>query len=146
MVVMTSQTYPSLRGVVIDTTDARAAAEFYRELLGFRYRAGDEKPPEGQDDPKGRDWLVLENPDGGPQLAFQQVTELPPSTWPGTERPQQVHLDLFLPDPTILAEQHERALALGARVLLDASDDPDEVLYVYADLDGHPFCMFAPPA
>jgi hypothetical protein len=49
-------------------------------------------------------------------------------------------------DPATLAEQHARAVALGARVLEDRFDDPEEPLYVYADLDGHPFCMFSPPA
>ncbi len=141
----TRQSVPTLRGVAIDTTNARAAAEFYRQLLGFTYHAGSEPPPVGQDDPAARDWLVLDNPAGGPHLALQQVESLPPSTWPGTERPQQLHLDLFVSDPAALAEQHARALALGARVLEDRFDDPEEPLYVYADLDGHPFCMFSPP-
>jgi hypothetical protein len=30
-------------------------------------------------------------------------------------------------------------------VLYDRFDDPDEPLYVYADLDGHPFCIFVAP-
>ncbi len=136
---------PILRGIVVDTTNARAAAEFYRQLLGFTYHAGSE-PPAGEDDPAGRDWLVLDNPAGGPHLAFQQVESVPPSTWPGTQRPQQLHLDIVLPGPDALAEQHTRALALGARVLADRFADPEEPLYVYADLDGHPFCMFSPPA
>ena len=34
--------YPTLMHTVLDTTDARGLAEFYRELLGLRYRAGDE--------------------------------------------------------------------------------------------------------
>jgi hypothetical protein len=41
--------------------------------------------------------------------------------------------------------QHERALSLGARVLLDRSDDNVEPLRVYADLSGHPFCIFVAP-
>jgi catechol 2,3-dioxygenase-like lactoylglutathione lyase family enzyme len=142
----TEQTFPTLRSVAVDSTNARAAAEFYRQLLGFTYHAGSEPPPEGSDDPAGEDWLVLENPAGGPRLAFQQVESLPPSTWPGTERPQQLHLDVYVSDPDTLAAHHARALALGARVLEDRSDDPEEPLYVYADLDGHPFCMFSPPA
>jgi Glyoxalase-like domain len=39
--------------------------------------------------------------------------------------------------------QHERALALGARLLQDRSDDPEEPLRVYADPAGHPFCIIA---
>jgi hypothetical protein len=30
-------------------------------------------------------------------------------------------------------------------MLLDRSDDPVEPLYVYADPDGHPFCIFVVP-
>src|SRR5262249_35019670 len=50
---------PALRAVVVDTTDARALGEFYRELLGYTYRAGDESPAPGAPDPRGADWLVL---------------------------------------------------------------------------------------
>ena len=141
---MSDPVFPTLCTVVLDTTDARGLAEFYRELLGFAYRAGDEPPPPGHDDPKGRDWLVLAHPSGGPRLAFQQVAELPRSTWPDTATPQQVHLDLTVPDVAALADQHERALRLGARLLLDRADDPSERLYVYADPDGHPFCIYVP--
>ena len=36
--------HPTLLATVLDTTDARALAEFYRELLGYEYRAGYRKP------------------------------------------------------------------------------------------------------
>ena len=136
--------YPVLRQVVLDTTDARALAEFHRSLLGYEYRPGDEPPP-GGDDPKGRDWLVLVHPSGGSRVAFQQVDSLPRSTWPDTIVPQQLHLDLTVPTEAELARQHARALELGARMLLDRSDDPVEPLYVYADREGHPFCIFVVP-
>jgi hypothetical protein len=38
--------------------------------------------------------------------------------------------------------QHSRAIALGAHLLFDRSDDPEEPLRVYADPAGHPFCIF----
>ncbi len=139
---MTGTAFPELRQAVLDATDARVLAEFYRQLLGYDYRTGDEVPPAGADDPKGRDWLVLVDRSGAPRLAFQQVAQLPRSTWPGTETPQQAHLDLTVPHEQSLAEQHERALRLGAQLLLDRSDDPEERLYVYADPEGHPFCIF----
>ena len=139
---MTGAAYPALRQVVLDTTNARALAEFYRELLGYEYRDGDEAPPAGEDDAKGRDWLAVVHPSGGPAIVFQQVTALPASTWPEADVPQQLHLDLTVPDEEMLRRQHERALGLGARLLLDRSDDPLERLYVYADPDGHPFCIF----
>ena len=134
--------YPQLRQVVLDTTDARALAEFYRQLLGLQYRPGDDPPPTGEPDERGQDWLVLRNVDGSPQLAFQQVPELLPATWPEGPRPQMLHLDMTVPSAAELEVQHERALGLGARLLLDRFDDPDEPLRVYADPAGHPFCIF----
>jgi catechol 2,3-dioxygenase-like lactoylglutathione lyase family enzyme len=142
---VSSPGFPSLQQVVLDTTNARELAEFYRELLGYQYRTGDETPPLGEDDPRGRDWLVLTHPSGAPRVAFQQVAELPTSTWPDTGTPQQLHLDLTVPDEETLRAQHDRALGLGAHLLLDRSDDPAEQLFVYADPDGHPFCIFVAP-
>ena len=137
--------FPLLRSVVLDTTDARRLAEFYRRLLGYDYRPGDEAPPSGEDDPNGREWRVLLDPAGRARLAFQQVPDLKPPTWPEGPVPQQAHLDLSVTTREELDEQHGRALDLGARMLLDRSDDPDEPLYVYADPDGHPFCIFVAP-
>ena len=134
-------TYPRIAQVVLDTTDCRGLAEFYRELFGLTYRDGDSPPGGDGVDERGVDWLVLRNP-GGVQLAFQQVTEQPGSTWPEQTVPQQLHLDTVVSTAEELAEVHERALGLGARVLLDRADDPDELLWVYADPAGHPFCVF----
>ncbi|WP_265523475.1 VOC family protein [Oerskovia flava] len=136
-----AQTFPTVRQVVLDTTDPRGLAEFYRALLGLSYRSGDEPPADGAPDPRGQDWLVLRSP-GGVQLAFQQVAALPPATWPEGPVPQQLHLDATVPDVAELDAQHERAITLGAELLLDRSDDPDEPLRVYADPAGHPFCLF----
>jgi catechol 2,3-dioxygenase-like lactoylglutathione lyase family enzyme len=131
--------HPRLLQTVLDATDPRVVAEFYRELLGYRYRAGDEPPPEGT--PDERDWLVLT--DGTHRLAFQQVEELPRSNWPDPPGvPQQLHLDFWVTDVEELEQQRERALALGASQLLDRSDDEEEPLYVFADPAGHPFCIF----
>jgi len=132
----------TLRQVVLDTTDARTLAEFYRQLLGFSYRPGDEPPAAGEADPQGQDWLVLRNPTGGWQVAFQQVPELPEATWPDGPHPQMLHLDLTVPTVDALNAEHRRALDLGARLLRDRSDDPEEPLRVYADPAGHPFCIF----
>lgn len=132
----------SLGQVVLDCTDARRLAEFYRKLLHLDYRAGDEPPPAGRDDSKGTDWLVLRNPSGGCQLAFQQVDELPEPTWPDGPHPQMMHLDLTVPTVELLNSEHSRALVLGARLVRDRSDDPEEPLRVYADPAGHPFCVF----
>ena len=138
---------PRLQSVVLDAIDARGLAEFYRELLGYRYRPGDEPPPAGRPDPAGADWLVLVDPSGGgARLAFQQVSDLAPATWPAPDVPQQLHLDLTVPDVPALLAQRDRALALGATIRLDRSDDPDEPLYAFADPAGHPFCIFVAPS
>lgn len=133
---------PRLAQVVLDTTDARRAAEFWRQLLGLVYRPGDEQPPPDQADDAGRDWLNLRLSDGTPLLAFQQVDDLPPSTWPEPDVPQQLHLDLTVRDVAELDAVHARVIALGGRVRFDRSDDAEEPLWVFTDPDGHPFCVF----
>lgn len=135
------ESVPTLCSVVLDSTDARALAEFYRQLLGFVYRPGDEPPADGQADERGRDWLVLRAPDGGPQIAFQQVEHLARTTWPQDTVPQQLHLDLTVNSVEELLVQHERVLRLGGQLRYDRIEDPDEPLRVYVDLDGHPFCV-----
>ena len=134
---------PVFRQVVLDTPDARGLAEFYRQLLGFEYRPGDEPPPAGEPDEKGADWLVLRNPTGGPGLAFQAVAELRRVTWPDEAVAQQLHLDLAVDSLEVLLKQHQRVLDLGGRLLLDRAHDRQEPLRVYADPAGHPFCIFA---
>lgn len=138
--------YPQLLHTVLDTTDVRALAEFYRRLLGLHYRPGDE-PPDGDstDGAHGaveHDWLVLCDARGNRKLAFQQVDRLEPTTWPAPDVPMQLHLDLTVTTFAELQRHRERVEALGGTVLLDRTDDPDEPLYVFADLAGHPFCIF----
>ena len=142
VMVSDSPIRPQLRQVVLDTENARELAEFYRQLLGLSYRPGDEPPPPGEPDPAGTDWLVLRDPAGSARIAFAQVASLPSATWSDGPRPQQLHLDLTVPTAADLDGQHERVLALGARLLLDRASDPDEPLRVYADPAGHPFCIF----
>ena len=137
--------FPALRTVVVDATDARAVAEFYRELLGYVYRPGDEPPPPGEPDPNGEDWLVLRDRTGEARMAVQQVSELRVPTWPDPGVPQQLHVDMTVADSAQLAEQRDRAVSLGASILLDRSTDPEEELYVFADPAGHPFCIFVSP-
>ena len=98
-----TDSYPHLRAVVLDATDARALAEFYRQLLGYEYRAGDEAPPSGEPDPRGADWLVLRDASGGARLAVQNVADLPRPPGPTAQVPQQLHLDLTVADADALA-------------------------------------------
>ncbi len=85
---------------------------------------------------------MLTDENGTRKLAFQRVERLPRTTWPSHDVPMQLHLDLTVDSTAELEQQRDRALALGAEVLLDRTDDPEEPLYVFADLAGHPFCIF----
>ena len=131
--------YPTILQTVLDTTDPRGLAEFYRELFGLHYRPGDEAPGDGPDDP---DWLVLLDAAGSRRLAFQLVDRLEPTTWPAPDVPMQLHLDCTVADVDELQRHRARAESLGAGLLLDRVDDPEEPLSVLADPSGHPFCLF----
>lgn len=131
--------YPTLFQTALDTTDARGLAEFYRRLLGLRYRPGDEPPSGTHDD---ADWLVLVDADGRRALAFQRVDRLERTTWPEHDVPMQLHVDFTVSSTPELERHRRRAEDLGATLLLDRSVDPDEPLYVLADPAGHPFCLF----
>lgn len=131
-----------LHQTVLDSTDIRGLAEFYRSLLGLVYGPGDEPPEEGHADERGQDWLVLRTADGTPQLAFQHVERLTPPSWPEGPVPQQMHLDLSVASVEDLKAQHERVLKLGGRLLSDNEQGPDEPFRVYADPAGHPLCIF----
>lgn len=132
--------YPQLLHTALDTTRPRELAEFYRQLLGLQYRPGDEPPADGT--PDEADWLVLVDTAGVRKLAFQQVDHLARTTWPEHDVPMQLHVDFTVSNRAELHRQRERAEALGAELLLDRTDDPGEPLYVFADLSGHPFCIF----
>ena len=139
------ESFPSWRQVVLDTTDARRLAEFYRQLLGFAYRPGDEPPAPGREDERGRDWLVIHpasaaSPHRVPADRLGAGDDLA-----GAGIPQQLDLDLSVTSRAELDLQHERALRLGARLRLDRSEEPDEQLRVYSDFSGHLFCIFLAP-
>ena len=131
--------FPELMHTALDAIDVRGLAEFYRVLLGVRYRPGDEPPADGSAD--GEDWLVLVDADGSRVLAFQEVPTLDRPTWPTHDVPKQMHLDFRVPTLAELERHRVRAEQLGATLLLDRTDDPDEALYVLADPAGHPFCI-----
>lgn len=129
---------PRFRQLVLDAADARRSAEFYRALLGLEYLPGDE-PRDGAEDPG---FIVLLGANGRRLLGFQTVPAFARSTWPSMEVPQQLHLDFAARDDDELAEHHRRVLELGGTLVQDRLDDPEDPLRVYADLDGHPFCIF----
>lgn len=131
------QAYPVLFHVVIDAVDTLELAEFYRHLLGLEYRDGEAPSPDGP----MPEWLMLVR--GNRRvLTVQRAERLPRPTWPSDAVPQQLHLDVTVPTLEELHRQRDRALALGARLLEDRTQGPDEPLYVFADPAGHPLCIF----
>ena len=116
---MSAEHFPRLMHTALEATDVRGLAEFYRRLLGLRYRPGDEPPADGvQDD---ADWLVLVDRHGVRRLAFQQVEQLTPTTWPEPDVPMQLHLDLRVDDVAALERHRARA---GGRAGGDAVARP----------------------
>lgn len=129
---MTAPNKTSLRlaAFAMDCRDPWALAAFYGRLLGWEV-----------DEPESDDsWVELTDPSGGAKLAFQHDPDYVPPTWPDHERPQMMHLDVRV---STLDEGHDRALEAGATPLPQPSDQLDASFRVYADPEGHPFCMCA---
>jgi catechol 2,3-dioxygenase-like lactoylglutathione lyase family enzyme len=110
--------------VALDCPDAGALAAFYGRITGWPVR----------DDETEGDWIELASP-GGATIAFQQVEDHRPPVWPGSEHPQQIHLDFDVLD---LDEGEAAVLALGAR---KAEHQPGTTFRVFLDPAGHPFCL-----
>lgn len=131
--------YPVLLHTAIDARDCRGLAEFYRLLLGLRYRPGDEPPTDGSED--DADWLVMVDSVGHRVLTVQEKTDTTPPTWPSEQVPMQMHMDFRVPTAEELERHRRRAQELGATMLFDRSEDEGEPLHVMADPAGHPFCL-----
>lgn len=110
--------------LVIDCPDPRRLAGFYERLLGLeRVEDTDE-------------WVTLA---GAVTVAFQRVESFVRPRWPDPSAPQQMHVDVLVDD---LDAAETEVLRLGA-TLLEGSEKP--IGYrVYADPDGHPFCLVTP--
>lgn len=131
--------FPILLHTAIDAKDCRGLGEFYRELLGLRYREGEEPPTDGS--PDDADWLVLVDSNGDRVLTIQEKKDTTSPTWPSEQVPMQMHMDFKVTSTESLQRHRARAEALGARLLYDRSQDEGEPLYVFADPAGHPFCL-----
>jgi hypothetical protein len=114
-----------MRSVVLDCPDPRALAEFYRELVGGEIT--DDSDPE---------WVKLRGPDV--LLSFQRAEDHRPPTWPDSERPQQLHIDVTVDD---LEDAETRVLAAGATRHEVQPDGEEANWRVYLDPAGHPFCL-----
>lgn len=108
--------------IALDCREPRKLAEFYSAILDI---------PITRDEP---DWVQMEVADGV-YLAFQLAPDHEPPRWPSAEHPQQMHLDLDVPD---LDAAEAAAIAAGAR---KHEHQPGETFRVFLDPAGHPFCL-----
>jgi catechol 2,3-dioxygenase-like lactoylglutathione lyase family enzyme len=111
-----------LHHLILDCPDPTTLARFYSELLN--------QPITYDSD----DFVVVAANDTTSGLGFQRAPDHRRPTWPRTDVPQQMHLDVMVES---VAEATPHVLALGA-TKLDGED-------VFADPAGHPFCLVKRP-
>jgi predicted enzyme related to lactoylglutathione lyase len=118
-----------LSGVVLETSDPRALADFYHRLLGWQIVADEDN------------WVSLRGPDGSSKISFQRDPGHRPPRWPSQDGQQQMqlHLDFQVDD---LEAAQQRAVEAGA-TLMDWQPQQEGVR-VLADPAGHIFCLFLP--
>jgi catechol 2,3-dioxygenase-like lactoylglutathione lyase family enzyme len=118
----------TLTATVLDTPDPRGLARFYQRLLGWPLRDDTDQ------------WATLRPADGGAGLSFQLERDHVPPVWPAEPGAQQMqqHLDLLVDDLDAACALAEEA---GAEQVGGHEDD-DEIVRVYRDPAGHPFCLF----
>lgn len=109
-----------LFAVTIDTPQPSTSAHFYADLMGMEVTY------------EGAEGALIAG--GGKSVMFQLIGEYTPPRWPDPDHPQQAHLDIQVDD---LDDGEARALELGATRL----DGQGDGFRVFADLDGHPFCL-----
>lgn len=111
-----------LGSVALDCADPGPLASFWAGLLGGEVAFTSDAFVAVKTD---RIWLTA-----------TRVESYAPPTWPGTQTPKQIHLDLAVDD---LKEAEQRAVALGA---VRATSQPAPERYVVLfDPAGHPFCL-----
>ncbi len=113
-------------GVVLDSPDAQALAQFYADLLGWRI------------DSEDAEFCTLAPEDGVAYVATQRSPDYVRPVWPNAPDAQQMmlHLDVEVTD---LPRAVEHAVSLGASV---AEHQPQHDVRVMLDPDGHPFCLY----
>jgi catechol 2,3-dioxygenase-like lactoylglutathione lyase family enzyme len=112
-----------LAGVTLDCADHKELAAFYRDVLGWDMIWSDDN-------------VAYLKGEGETRLGFQRVADYHAPRWPGSQAPQQSHLELSVPN---IGEAEATLLKLGAT-------KPDfqpggETWTVLLDPAGHPFCI-----
>jgi catechol 2,3-dioxygenase-like lactoylglutathione lyase family enzyme len=111
----------SLAAVVVDCRQAAPLAAFYQAAFGGEIvRSGE-----------GSAWLRV----GAVTVVFREVDGYQPPTWPSSDVPVQVHLDLWVDD---LEQAEEQLRRLGA-VTADPQPPGPGGLVVMRDPAGHLF-------
>ena len=117
---------------------AGGIADLYAELLGMRRRSRADAYREANypaDEGDEADPLVTSDDPNQPSMAFEcETAKYRAPAWPDPERPQQAHLDVTVAD---LDDAHELVSRHGAALLADSGAHR-----VYADVVGHPFCLY----
>jgi hypothetical protein len=115
----------SLRAVALDAPDIGLLASFYEQLAGWQRVTDDGEDPD--------EWITIDSGDGW-RIGLQRATGYVPPHWPDPAYPQQIHLDVTVPD----IDAAERAvLGIGATRLDGGGPD----WRVYADPASKPFCL-----
>lgn len=118
---------PGVDTIVYDCFSPPTLAALYAKLLDMTNRL---------EDSEGR-IMLLRDDASPPALAFQHAPEYIAPRWPDPDYPQQLHIDVHVDDG---AEAEALALRLGAiRLPALGGSCP-----VYADPEGHPFCLCSP--
>ncbi len=111
----------SLNGTTVNAPDALALAQFYAAIT-TGVASGTSQ------------WAAVKGPRAF--ITFQQVVDFRPPTWPGSDLPNQLHLDFLVDDLELTGA---RVLAAGATPL-GYQPNADHCV-VWADPAGHPFCL-----
>ncbi|MFG3341815.1 VOC family protein [Glycomyces sp. NPDC048151] len=112
-----------LTDFIIDCPEPMKLAAFYAEVTG--------RPVKDTGS-----WISIEF--GEIELAFQQVDDFRPSSWPDDEHPKQFHLDFEVDD---IDSEEQRLTALGATLRKDFTGEEGYGWRIYTDPVGHPFCL-----
>ncbi len=113
-------------GVVLDTPDPPALAEFYARLLGWKVTKTDPG------------WSTVHPGEGTAYIGCHYSESYVPPVWPPEDGKQQqmLHLDLGVSD---LDSAVAYAVEAGATV---AGFQPQDEVRVMLDPVGHPFCLY----
>lgn len=115
----------AMRTTVFDCPDPMALAQFYSQLVGWPISYSDDE------------WVTVTESGPPARLAFQKVDDYRPPVWPGSEHPQQMHIDVTVEDMDVAEKQ---VLAIGARKH-EYQPSEDDQFRVFLDPAGHPFCL-----